>query len=67
MPQRSADWAALVPYAGIQSKPAALTGLVAAAPPQTTVFIPLAKITPGGTNGSLTIVNGSITKTVAPT
>jgi hypothetical protein len=67
MPRREADWAALVPYDGIQKKPVQLTGLVAAAPPQITVVVAIPKLTPGGTNGSLTIVNGLVTNTVAPT
>lgn len=31
------------------------------------VTIPLAKVTPGGADGSLTIVNGMITSVTAPT
>jgi hypothetical protein len=36
-------------------------------PPQTTVILPLAALTSMGKQGSITIVNGVVTRTVAPT
>lgn len=67
MAKREADWAALVPWRGIQDLPASVKGVQTANAPQTTVVMPLAKLTPAGTAGSLTIVNGIVTATSAPT
>lgn len=67
MAKREADWAALVPWRGIQNLPTPVNGVAIADAPQTTVVVPLAKLTPGGTAGSLTIVNGLVTATAAPT
>lgn len=69
MPGQSstADWAALVPWKGIQNVPLQIAGIIAASPTPGTVTLPLAKLTPTGTNGSITLTNGVYVSSVAPT
>lgn len=57
MPQR-ADWAALVPYNGIQNLPASLQAIGEVEIPAGTVRVPLAKLTVAGSDGYMTFVNG---------
>lgn len=53
-----ADWAALVPYNGIQNFPESLTLLGETEVEASKVTVPLAKLTVSGSNGSMTFVNG---------
>lgn len=63
-----ANWAALVPFTGIQNFPASLARLIAKVPAGT-VEVPLAKLTPGGTDGVMVFINGLFDASlyVAPT
>ena len=67
MPTTTAQYASIVYWNGIQNIPSSLSGIVSAAPPQTTVTLPLPKLTSGGKEGSITITNGVVTATKAPT
>lgn len=65
---RTSDWAAIVPWAGIQNVPTPVSGLLAANPPQTSFSIPLAPLTAGsGQTGSIQVVNGVIISVKDPT
>lgn len=68
MPLR-ADWAALVPFDGIQNLPDSLALLGETAVESSKVTVPLAAITLTGAAGSMTFINGIFIASsyVAPT
>lgn len=57
MPKKT-DWAALVPYSGIQNLPDSLAAIGDVEIPTGTTFVPVVKITPGGSAGVMAFVNG---------
>jgi hypothetical protein len=64
-----ANWAALVPFSGIQKVPASIAQIAAMDIPATTVTVPLAAITVSGTRGQAVYINGIFiaAQYVAPT
>lgn len=61
------DWAAIVPWSGVQNPPAQLTGIVTANPPQATTTVTIPKLTGGGVDGFITFINGVLTASRSPT
>ena len=53
-----ANWAALVPYEGIQNLPASLKAIGEVSVATVTVTVPLAKLSVTGVQGSMTFING---------